>query len=73
MEIENWYNDPFNDGKSKKKSLKKDLRVYRFGKLSCKHAHDGRKQKTCKYYYRNAVTKKCLSLENDFKCTAKDC
>ena len=69
MEIENWYNDPFNGDKpGDKLKEKKDLRRYRYGKLVCTEAHDGRKQKVCNYYYRNAATKRCLFLEKGFKC-----
>ena len=72
FEFNNWYNDPFNDDKSKKKTVKKDLRVYHNGKLSCRHAHDGRKQKACEYYYRNAKTRKCLFLKAGYRCIAAE-
>ena len=73
FEFSNWYNDPFNDNSSKRKTEKKNLQIYNDrGRLTCRYAHDGRKQKACYYYYRNAKTKKCLFLEANFKCSAKE-
>jgi len=73
MEYENWYNNPFvhkllTDYK-KRESLS---RFNNKGKLVCTKAKDGRKQKSCRYYYRNGLTKKCLFLEKGLLCEARE-
>ena len=72
MGIENWYNAPFMI-KNCTQNEDTDFRHYdKQGNLICTQAHDGRKQKKCCYYYRNAKTRKCLFLESGGTCEIKD-
>ena len=73
MEYSNWYNDPFNDLLKDFQSKQKVFsRFNKKGKLSCTVTKDGRKQKSCRYYYRNGLTKKCLFLEEGLFCLARE-
>jgi len=72
MEFENWYNDPFNINQiyTIKKVDGIDHRIYKYNKLRCAVAKDGRKQKSCNYYFRNRNTHKCLFLMCQNECIA---
>jgi len=73
MEYENWYNDPFVGGMLKDFEKQEDYGKYNArGEHICTLVRDGRKQKICRYYYRNGLTKKCLFLGNGLLCEARE-
>ncbi len=49
-----------------------DHRKYKYNKLRCMIAEDGRKQRSCTYYVRNCATKKCLFLMKKNECIAEN-
>ena len=71
---ENWYNDPFciDNLCQKRRETGTDYSKYKYNKLRCTVAGDGRKQKTCEYYYRNSKTRKCLFLMGKNQCICED-
>ena len=73
MEYSNWYNDPFNNLLKEFQAKQKCFSRYdKKGQLICTVAKDGRKQKPCRYYYRNVLTKKCLFLEVGGLCLGRE-
>ena len=72
FEYSNWYNDPFASLFEKFEEQESLSKFNRQGKLVCTVAHDGRKQKKCKYYFRNNTTKKCLFIDKGYICGARE-
>ena len=59
---------------AKVKKIKPDLRVFTKNcQQECREFTDGRKQRSCKFYWRNPLSKKCFFLGGDVRKPNNQC